>query len=54
MNTENAPKVTQPTAKSVAAPKPELTLPPEFPPVVPAGEVPLELEVGFGVATVPV
>jgi len=56
MNTENAPKVTQPTAKSIVMPKQELTLPPEFPLSLPTDEVcdPPEPELGFGVGTVPV
>lgn len=56
MNTENAPKVMQTMAKSVVAPKPELT-PPEIPPPAPVAvleRVDDPLEVGFGVGTVPV
>ena len=59
MNTEKAPKITQPMEKSVVVPNPELTPPPELPRPVPVGEVfvrvfdPPEL-VGPGVGTVPV
>lgn len=58
MNTENAPKVTQQIVKSVAMPNPEIVRLSEFPLPLLAGEVfdppELEVEVGFGVATVPV
>ena len=39
MNTEKAPRITQPTEKSVVVPNPELTPPPELPRPVLAGEV---------------
>jgi len=58
VNTENAPRVTQPMAKRVVILKPELIPSPVFPVPVPVGEVlvcdPPEPEVGFGVGTVPV
>lgn len=57
INTENAPKVTQPMEKSVVTPKLKFNLP-ELPLLVPTVEVPPgvcdPLEVGFGVGTVPV
>ena len=49
MNTENAPKITQPMAKRVVIPNPELTPPPE----VPVSDDVFD-PVGLGVATVPV
>lgn len=58
MNTENAPKVMHPTAKSVVVPKPrwDLIPPPEFPFPLPIDEDcdPPELVEDLGVGTVPV
>lgn len=56
MNTENVPKITQTTAKSVVVPKPDIT-PPGLPLPVPLDVPGLDcdpLEVGFGLGTVPV
>lgn len=57
MNTENAPKVAQIIAKSVVVLKltlPELSLPVPFDVFVACDPPVLELEVDFGVGTVPV